>query len=59
MGISSGEFSKIYEHDTKCDFQLEMPLNRIFTEERYALSGDCEVKPHSRKLNPIPCPPAG
>lgn len=45
MRISSGEFSKIYEHDTKCDFQLEMPLNRTFTEEGYALSEDCEVKP--------------
>lgn len=45
MGISTVDFSKIYEDDTKGDFQLDMPLNKAFTEEGYALSGDCEVKP--------------
>lgn len=45
MGISSVEFSKIYEDDTKRDFQLEVPLNKNFREEGYALSRDCEVKP--------------
>lgn len=44
-GISSVEFSKIYEDDTKGDFQFEMPLNKTFTEEGYVLSGDSEVKP--------------
>lgn len=44
MGISSVESSKIYENDTKHDFQLEMLLNKTFTEEGYALSGDREVK---------------
>lgn len=44
MGISSVEFSKIYEDDTKRDFQLEITLNKTFTEEGYALSEDCEVK---------------
>lgn len=45
MGISSVEFSKIYEDDTKCNFQLDMSLNKTFTEEGYAVSRVCEVKP--------------
>lgn len=48
MGISSAEFSKIWEGDTKCDFQLEMPLSKTFAEVANALSRDCGVKPALR-----------
>lgn len=59
MGISSAEFSKIYEGDTKHDFQVEMCLKKPCAEVGNTLSRDCGVKLALGKLNLVPDPSVG